>query len=136
MAESTQVLRFMREGEYSNTRDRFRVYEFTADCPTVVARHDASPPHAVAGDQLWVEDDELTPYRLKRNGKEIGSRINSSAHRDRFCPGARGRIGSCTLFSQRSCLRAVGAPRCLGCRSATWPSSGKWSCIGRTNIAG
>lgn len=69
------VLRFKKADEWANTGDTFRVWEFVVDCPEIPAtRTDASPAHAIAGDELWQDDDdEDRPLRLRRAGRTIGS---------------------------------------------------------------
>lgn len=69
-----------REGRYSNTGGRFRVWRFLEDRPEIPApdlgHHDNldGKPHAQEGDELWQEPDRLTPFRLKRGGGlQIGS---------------------------------------------------------------
>lgn len=69
-----------REGRYSNTGGRFRVWRFLEDRPEIPApdlgHHDNldGKPHAQKGDTLWQEPDRLTPFKLKRgDGLQIGS---------------------------------------------------------------
>lgn len=67
-----EILKLKVEVEYSSG-ERFRVYEFTQDCPEIRAsRAGECPMHAVAGDELWTREDDLTPYMLKRAGQTIG----------------------------------------------------------------
>jgi hypothetical protein len=54
----------------------YRDWELLRDCPEIPAtRYKAEPPHGVAGDVLREErdEDDLTPFRLKRDGRTIGS---------------------------------------------------------------
>lgn len=69
-----------REGRYSNTGGRLRVWRFLQDRPEIPAPdlgHHANldgKPHAQEGDELWQEPDRLTPFKLKRgDGLQIGS---------------------------------------------------------------
>ncbi len=62
------ALRLKREGPDG------RVWVFVAACTEVAADRSltADPPHAVPGDELHEDDDDLTPYTLRRNGRRIG----------------------------------------------------------------
>lgn len=73
-AQDTAALRFVREFEWANTLNRVRVFEFLRDCPEIPAtRTEAIPPHAAAGDELWVEiDDDSSPFTLRRDRRAIG----------------------------------------------------------------
>ncbi len=56
-------LRLHKRGGYASG-DEYIIWEF---------KRDYAPIRARKGDRLWDEaDDDLTPFRLKRNGKEIG----------------------------------------------------------------
>jgi hypothetical protein len=71
-----QYLRLVREGDYANTGEHFRIWELKVDVPTIPAFREGEirgKPHAQAGDQLWEETDSLTPFRLKRDQKEVGN---------------------------------------------------------------
>jgi hypothetical protein len=75
--KETPYLRLVREGEYGNTGEAFRVWELKVDCPEIRVFHVfgvGGKSYAQAGDELWEEpDDELTPYELKRGGKRIAN---------------------------------------------------------------
>jgi hypothetical protein len=71
-----QFLQLVREGDYANTGEHFRIWELKVDVPTLPAFRDGGirgKPYAQAGDQLWEETDSRKPFRLKRGQKEIGN---------------------------------------------------------------
>lgn len=71
-----------REGRYGNTGGRFRIWRFLEDRPEIPAtdldRHGdvGGALHAMKGDQLWQEPDRLSPFKIKRDEREIGTPEN------------------------------------------------------------
>jgi hypothetical protein len=66
-SDGTNALRFKSATPYLE-------YELLVDAPEVPATRSvsASPRHAIAGDVLLLQDDDLTPVQLRRGGRRIG----------------------------------------------------------------
>lgn len=73
-AKGNQFLRLVREDTYRGG-EPFTDWEFLVDVPEITVRVGVpGKPHAEKGDVLREEEDDgVTPFRLKRGGKEIGS---------------------------------------------------------------
>lgn len=72
--QRNRFLRVVHEGQFSGG-DRYKDFELLVDAPEITAtRSLATPQHAVKGDKLREreDDDDLTPFELRRDGKRIG----------------------------------------------------------------
>lgn len=71
--KSNAYIRLVRQDTYRGG-ESFTDWELLVDVPGIPVRH-GSPgkPYAQKGDILREEEDELTPLRLKRDGREVAS---------------------------------------------------------------